>query len=318
MTIRHSRLQNIKTAQTALVLVTLFGASVAWAFPPPPRDRTPPTRPTNLHVTGVSDFHVSLAWTGSTDNSGSFFYVIVSSSGQIANAGMTNPTCTFTTGHNAGATYTFYVYARDQAGNTSQNSNTVSATLLPAGSMPSAPTLTLTHVGPQHIALAWTPASDNGPPIRYWFYWNGQLLFPGGQTTSHTLYYLQPQTTHTITVQARDGINRFSPHSNAITVTTPAPDPNDTTPPTTPANLWAGSIDGATEFELVWGASTDAVTPQAYIRYDIYLNGVLLDWTVGRTRVTEYGESGQNILEVTATDEAGNTSAPATTTIQIP
>lgn len=319
MTIRHSLWQNMKTAQTALVLVTLCGTSTAWAAPRPPRDRTPPTTPTNLRVTGVSDFHVSLAWDGSTDNSGSFFYVIVSSSGQLTNAGMTNPTCTFTTGHTAGNTYTFYVYARDQSGNKSGNSNIVSATLLPAGSLPSAPTLTLTHVGPNHIALSWTPASDNGPPIRYWMYQNGQTLFTWGQTTTHTLYYLQPETTHTFTVQARDGMGRFSPHSNEVTVTTPAPDPNDTTPPNTPANVWGGTFgDGSTEFELNWTPSTDNVTEQPYIRYDIYLNGVWLDSTVGRTRVTEYGEFGENNIEVTATDEAGNTSAPATFVFNIP
>lgn len=114
-------------------------------------------------------------------------------------------------------------------------------------------------------------------------------------------------------------MGRFSPHSNEITVTTPAPDPNDTTPPNTPANVWGGTFgDGSTEFELNWAASTDNVTPQAYIRYDIYWNGAWLDSTVGLTRVTEYGVFGENRIEVTARDEAGNVSAPATFVFNIP
>jgi hypothetical protein len=40
------------------------------------RDRTPPTTPANFRVTEVSPTSVSIAWNPSSDNSGSFFYVL--------------------------------------------------------------------------------------------------------------------------------------------------------------------------------------------------------------------------------------------------
>src|SRR5687767_9529799 len=40
------------------------------------RDRTPPTAPSNLRVTGKTTSSVSLAWNPSTDNSGNFSYRI--------------------------------------------------------------------------------------------------------------------------------------------------------------------------------------------------------------------------------------------------
>ena len=56
----------------ALLLILLVPASPALAA----RDRTPPTTPTNLRVTGMTAYGVSLAWNPSTDNSGSVTYTI--------------------------------------------------------------------------------------------------------------------------------------------------------------------------------------------------------------------------------------------------
>jgi len=55
-------------AAILLVLVSAFGTSPALAA----RDLTPPTRPTNLRVTSITSYQVSLAWNPSTDNSGTF------------------------------------------------------------------------------------------------------------------------------------------------------------------------------------------------------------------------------------------------------
>ena len=296
---------------SALVLIT------ATAVCAPPRDRTPPTTPTNLRVTGISDYSVSLAWNASTDESGFWYYRVVSSAGVTVNVDRTRTSHTFTTGHAAGTTYSFHVFAVDGRGNPSPNSNTVSATLRPAGSLPSAPVLSAPDVGPTHISLAWTAPFDAGPPVRYWLYWNGQALIVGHQTTSFTLYFLSPGTTHTLTVQARDGRGRFSAHSETLTVTTPPSDPNDLAPPTAPTNLWGGGF-GDTEFELSWTASTDNVTPQAYIRYDLYINDVFEDSTVGFTRMIAYGEVGENRIELIAVDEAGNESAASTFLLNLP
>jgi len=55
-----------------ILLVMAFGVSPAAAA----RDRTPPTTPTNLQVTGMTPYSVALAWNPSTDNSGSVTYTI--------------------------------------------------------------------------------------------------------------------------------------------------------------------------------------------------------------------------------------------------
>src|SRR5262245_45389287 len=74
MKIRHG----ILTQQLALVLAVLASASTVGAAP---KDKTPPTTPTNLQVTGTSDYSVSLTWSPSTDNSGFWYYKVVSSAG---------------------------------------------------------------------------------------------------------------------------------------------------------------------------------------------------------------------------------------------
>jgi hypothetical protein len=116
-------------------------------------------------------------------------------------------------------------------------------------------------------------------------------------------------------VKARTGTGVFSAHSNAVTVTTPQPDPNDHTPPSTPTNLSENDF-GDAEFWLSWTESTDNVTPQDFIRYDVFVNGELSDVQVGTgARSINYGNFGEsNTVEVIAVDEAGNKSAPATLT----
>ena len=305
------------------MLIVSLSSSVSWGFPPPqsqqqPKDRTPPTVPGNLHVTGISDYSVTVSWTPSTDNSGSWTYRVVSSAGVTAFAPQYYTSYSFTTNHVAGNTYSFHVYAIDAAGNKSANSNTVSATLLPAGTGPSAPVVTVSETGPTHVSLAWSQPFDCGPTAYFFVYRDGVLVTYASQATTYTDENCAPQSTHTYTVVARDGKVRYSPHSSPLAVTTPAADPNDHTPPSAPAGVWADPNYSAPEFFLMWGASTDNVTPQAYIRYDIYLNGNFIGVTVGDTWVTDYAVPGENVIEVFATDEAGNRSLAGTTSFNSP
>lgn len=291
-------------------LLVLLSSTLSYAQR---RDRTPPTTPTNLHVTAVSSTSVSLAWNSSSDNSGSFFYVLYANDAVVANASMSATAHTLT-GLSPATTYTFRIRARDQSMNWSGYSNSVTATTLPANTPPSPPELSAS-AGPTHISLTWTIPPDAAPPLRYWIYQDGAPVVTWHQTNSITFYLQDPDSTHTYTVQVRDGNGVFSEHSNAVTVTTPTPDPKDQTPPSTPTNLYENHW-GDAEFELNWTESTDNVTPQDFIRYDVYVNGVLSDIQVGTGfRSINYGNFGElNTVEVYAIDEAGNTSPPATLT----
>ena len=70
--------------------------------------------------------------------------------------------------------------------------------------------------------------------------------------------------------------------------------------------------DSAREIWLSFTQSTDNADPQAAIRYDVFLNGQLVDVAFGVGRSIFYGVVGQNNISVVAVDGAGNKSAPAT------
>jgi chitinase len=291
-------------------IMALLASATAIGFPPP-HDKIPPTAPTNLQVTAVSPTSVSLSWGPSTDNSGAFFYVLFANNVAVANASQTDTTTTLT-GLNSSTTYTIKVRARDFSMNWSQYSNSVTVTTLAANTVPDSPVLSTTSVGPTHVSLSWTTPSNGSPPFRYFIYRDGVEIISWHQTNSITFYNVAPGTTHTYTVKARTGTGLFSAHSNAVTVTTPLPDPNDHTPPSTPTNLGEMHF-GDAEFWLSWTESTDNVTPQDFIRYDVYVNGELSDIQFGTgANSINYGNFGEwNTVEVIAVDEAGNESEPA-------
>jgi hypothetical protein len=287
-------------------VVSTFAASAAI------RDRTPPTAPSNFRVTGTTISSVSLAWNQSSDNSGSLSYRIRHSAGFEATAPQTQARLTWTSNLIAGQTYSFQAYAIDAAGNRSNNSNTVTVTLPPDTTPLPAPVVSMTDVGPTHISLAW-PTTGGGPTLRYWVFMDGRLDRQPTPDTSGTFYLLDPETTHTFTVQARVGTNG-SPQSDPLTVITEPINPNDTTPPTMPANLRQQHWAGDPEIYLSWDKSTDDLDPQSIIRYNTYVNGVLDDIKVGTNRTSVYVVEGFNTITVVAVDTAGNESAEATIT----
>ncbi len=95
-------------------------------------------------------------------------------------------------------------------------------------------------------------------------------------------------------------------------------DGSDVTPPTQPANVQAFGY-GDLEMQVWWTASTDAVTPQNVIVYEIYVNGVHENTAIGRNMTpSAYGVFGDNEITVIAIDEAGNRSIAGRTTLFLP
>lgn len=88
-------------------------------------DTVAPTAPANLTASAANSAQINLAWSASTDNVGVTSY-------DVYRNGIKVTTVTTTsygdTGLSASTSYSYYVTARDAAGNTSPNSNTVSAT----------------------------------------------------------------------------------------------------------------------------------------------------------------------------------------------
>jgi len=289
----------------------ILGVSPAAAV----RDRTPPTTPTNLRVTGMTAYNVSLAWNPSIDNSGSFTSPICCAHTSSESFPSPASSRVYRAGLEAGRTFTLRISARDAAGNASGYSNSVTFTLPPDVTPPTKPVVSVTDVGATHVSLAWSSTED-GPNVWFTVYMNGAPVLQGTRDTSATLGPLEPETTYAFTVRAQDFGGNVSPLSDPLSVTTAPSNSNDTTPPTTPGNLTDNGMsfpDGETW--LFWEQSTDNVDPQSVIRYDVYANGVLDHSLIGAGSTILYGAPGvSNTFQVIAVDSAGNQSAPATLT----
>jgi chitinase len=300
-----------RAAVVSLMLLLVLGISPALAAP----DRKAPTRPTNLRVTAVTSYSVSLAWNPSTDNSGVFSYIICCAYNNMATVPQTATSYTFTQGLEAGRTFSFRIFARDAAGNSSGYSNSVTVTLPADTQPPPKPIVTVTAVGPTHVSLLLSSV-DDGPHVWYTILQNGAPTSFGGSNSTPTITGLQPSTAYTFTVQARDFAGHQSPFSDPVTVTTLAA-PNDSIPPSQPGNL--SGMDFGEEVWLSWTQSTDNLTPQSLIKYEVYVNDVLDHTLVGRGDTVLYGTAGMlNVFKVIAVDSAGNKSTPATFSVNIP
>jgi chitinase len=301
-----------------LLLLTILCCSSLLSAQSAGRDRTPPTAPTNLTVTATTEHSVSLAWGPSTDNSGRFSYVICCANGTVTvSQAVTSHTIE---GLKPGTTYTLRVYAKDAAGNQSKSSNAVTVTLPGQIAAPTKPVVTLLDVGPTHATLGWS-STDDGSTIWYTIFIDGQQVSTlNSKASTFTCAavmvptYCVPinqATTYTFTVRARDVDGNLSPLSDPMFVTTQPANPDDHTPPTQPANIAAQDTGGVQL--LTWDPATDDLAQQAFIRYDVYVNGELRAVVVGSTTAeveTYFGE--ENVITIVAVDTAKNESAPGT------
>jgi chitodextrinase len=290
-------------AATALALV--FGVTAAQARAP--RDRTPPTAPSNLRITATGPTSVSIAWNASSDNSGNWWYCVQRDG--LGCIRVDPPRTTFT--HPRlwpNATYRYSVIAIDAAGNRSASSNTVSYTTPPDVTPPTAPTLSATGVWPTRATLAWTQSVDNATQVSYSLLRDGTPYFSNLIGSGGTVVLdLTPATTYTFQVVVRDAFGNTAT-SNVLPVTTPAV--TDTTPPTVPGNLRLSSESSVPEIWLDWDQSADDADPQSQIGYEVYLNGEFDHLAIGIGETITYcrGE-GPNTVTIRAVDTSGNASA---------
>ena len=304
------------SARTALVLALIFALSGLTASA---AKGSKGNSPANFRVTAKTAYTVSLAWDPPSGFSGDFNYHLWGAYhvGPTVILPKTTTSYTFTALF-PGNSYTFGIYAKTASGSVSAQAN-LSGIVLPPDTTPptTAPIVSFDEIGANYARISWIPAQDDGPHLSTQIYLNG--TFSGGVgrgITNATLRFLQPDTTYSLTVRAIDFGNNVGPFSAPIALTTPPANPNDTTPPTTPTNLRADDTgDGSTETHVRWTQSTDDFDAQANIRYDVYVNGVLNDVLFGAGRSIVYAEFGENLIEVFASDTAGNTSEPATVTI---
>lgn len=307
-----------------LALTFAFASSVVFAAKRPGGGGStakPPT-PTNFRVVSKTAYTVTVAWDAAASSTAFNFHLSGAYNVTPAILPSTARSHTFTA-LAPGNDYWFFIYAKDSAGTVSSQAN-LGPVLLPRDTTPpwTAPVVSVGEVGANYAHISWTRAEDDGPyHYSYELWLNGSLLYRSDyprNVIETTLRFLQPATTYAVQIRTIDFGGNPSPLSAPASFTTLPANPNDTTPPSVPNPVFAYSF-GDLEMELSWGQSTDDFDAQANIRYDVFVNGRFEDVVFGSggPRVIYGTGFGENLIEVFATDTAGNTSAAGTFTISL-
>lgn len=281
-----------------------------------PRDRTAPSAPTDLRMTSLGAYQVSLAWGPSQDASGIGSYRLnVEGREIVLSPGATSVRLTW--GLSPTASYTFSVAAVDAAGNRSQASNSLRVTLLADMTPPTTPVLALAYAGADKIGVTWTQARDDGPRVTYEVSIDGSIVLPSATATSATLGNLAPDTSYSVQVRALDGAGNRSEPSAPLTVSTGSSLGDDTTAPSTPGRF-AVFDDYCGDVFLIWDEALDDRDVSSAVTYDVYVNGRLQQSISGRTWAAfNLTEVGLTRFEVVAKDSSGNASAPAAAALEL-
>ncbi|NUY81426.1 fibronectin type III domain-containing protein [Flavobacterium sp. MAH-1] len=293
-------------------------------------DTVAPSAPTNLAASGTTSTTTNLSWTASTDNVAVTGYDVYRNGAFLASSATTSYAAT---GLTASTTYTFYVRAKDAAGNISGNSNTVSVTTSAAPAdttAPSAPT-NLAASGTTQTAtnLSWTASTDNVGVTGYDVYRNGSFL-ASTTTTSYAATGLTAATTYSFYVRAKDAAGNVSTNSNTVSVTTLS---NSVTYCTSQGNnvqdeligrVQFGTINnpstGGTGYTNFTAISTNVTRGSAYTvtvtptwTGSVYSEGyaVFIDWNQDGD-FSDSGETAWTRTATTTTPVSGSITIPAT------
>ncbi|MGA5652524.1 discoidin domain-containing protein [Streptomyces seoulensis] len=222
----QSAVISLDTTTTRYVRV-LFTANSAWpagqlseleVYGPAAGDTQAPTAPTNLGYTEPASGQIKLTWSAATDDTAVTGYDIYAG-GQLR-ASVAGNVLTYTDTQPGSTDVTYFVRAKDAAGNVSANSNSV--TRPGSGGDTQAPTapgnLAYTQSGGD-VKLTWQASSDNVKVTGYDVYANSQLL---KSVAGDVLTYTDtPSATATVTyyVKAKDAAGNVSGASNSVTRT---------------------------------------------------------------------------------------------------
>ena len=181
-------------------------------------DTEAPTAPSSLATSNITDNTIDLTWNASTDNVGVTGYDVYQGGSLVGTTASTNYQATGLTSNTA---YSFYVIAKDAAGNASAQSNTANATTTaPDTTAPSNPTsLASSNITDSSVDLSWTASTDNVAVTGYDVYQGGSVI---GTTanTSFSVSGLASNTAYSFTVRAKDAAGNVSGDSNTVNVTT--------------------------------------------------------------------------------------------------
>nr|WP_321233007.1 GEVED domain-containing protein [uncultured Psychroserpens sp.] len=181
-------------------------------------DTEAPTAPTNLAAINITANTVDLSWDAATDNIAVTEYEVYQDGVLIA----TIPATSYqVTGLNPLTNYDFYVIAKDAAGNSSPQSNTVNiTTLAPDTEDPTTPlNLLASNITATMVDLAWEASTDNLGIVSYDIYQDA-VLITNVSTTTYQVTGLTPETVYAFKVKAKDAAGNESEDSNEVAILT--------------------------------------------------------------------------------------------------
>ena len=270
-------------------------------------DTTPPTTPTGLTVSTITQSSMTFSWSASTDNVRVAGYKVYRNGTQVATS--YSNLIYWASGLPCGTTYTFSVNAFDPAGNNSPQATPVSGTTNACADTtpPTTPTgLVVSAATQTSLTLSWASSTDNVGVSGYQLYQDGVQVSIESSSLSHTFSYLACGTGYTLTVSAFDAVGNQSAVAAPIGGATTAC--ADSTAPSTPTGLVASSIT-QTGFTLGWTPATDNV---AVSGYRVFLDGSQVATVATNSYLLSGGNCGRShALTVQAYDTAGNNSALA-------
>ncbi|MCG5214654.1 discoidin domain-containing protein [Streptosporangium soli] len=180
-------------------------------------DTEAPTAPTSLAYTQPATGQIRLTWNASTDNVGVTGYDIYANN--TLRTSVAGNVLTYTDNQPGSETVSYYVKARDAAGNQSPNSNTVTRNGSSGDTQaPTAPAnLAYTQPATGQIRLTWNASTDNVAVTGYEIFANNTLR---GTVAGNVLTYTDDQpvsATVSYHVKARDAAGNRSGESNTVT-----------------------------------------------------------------------------------------------------
>ncbi|MFJ1754032.1 discoidin domain-containing protein [Kitasatospora sp. NPDC088134] len=217
----------LSTTTTRYLRLTFTG-NTAWpagqlaefeAYGPATGDTQAPSAPANLAYTQPAAGQIRLTWGAATDNTGVTGYDVYANGTLLTS--VSGSTLAYTDSRSDSETVSYYVKAKDAAGNQSAASNTVTRTGRSGDTQaPSAPSnLAYTQPAAGQVRLTWGASSDNTGVTGYDVYANGALR---GSVSGSTLTYTDSQpdsATVSYYVKAKDAAGNVSASSNTVTRT---------------------------------------------------------------------------------------------------
>lgn len=268
---------------------------------------TAPTTPTGFTATATSSSNINLSCNESIDDVGVTGYEFYRDGLFLKT---TVNTSASDSGLSPGEIHTYKARAYDISGNTSAFSNEATArtydTIAPTGPI----TLNSTLISNTEVKLDWSGGEDNVEITGWRLTRNSVDLTPDlGLVNTVNITGLTPDETYTFSIKAMDAAGNLGPASNDTVIITTV-GASDVDAPTVPESLSATAA-GASQINLAWTASTDAV---GVTGYKIFRGGVQID-----TSLTNSYPDNNVIPEATysytvkAYDAAGNVSGNSNT-----